>query len=169
LYFLNFPPKKQIPFYPVLPFFALFNWTFSPVFRRLLIAAPTCLDRYKAKFGVRGFVVALNKQKVTPRNYTDAVKSDVHWKHPFACTCVRRIRDSRKDRYRLLADCDSQRRGQRRRVIQREIVDALQRHQRTSVTTDLRASRCSPQRKIRALPEMRSTLSRNVSPRNLPH
>jgi hypothetical protein len=77
-----------------------------------------------------------------------------------------RIRGSRKDRYRLSACCDSQRRGQRRRVIQREIVDAQQRHQRTSVTADLRASRCSPQRKIRALPEMRSTPSQNVNPWN---
>lgn len=129
-------------------------------------------DRYKLKFGVRSFVIlVLNKQKViTLWNYTDAVESDVRWsKHSFASTCALRIRGSRKDRYRLLADCDSERRGQRRRIIQREIVDALQRHQRTSVTTDLRASRCSPQRKIRALPEMRSTSSRNVNPEIPPH
>jgi len=89
--------------------------------------------------------------------------------YSFACTYALRTRDSCKDKYRLLADCDSQRRGQRRRIIQREIVDALQRHHRTSVTTDLRASRCSPQRKIRALLEMRSTSSRDVNLGIPPH
>lgn len=142
-----------------------------------IAAANMSLDCYKLKFRVRHFVIlALNKQKViTPRNLhrRSRVGRALECKHLFACTCVRaaaRIRGSRKDRYRLSACCDSQRRGQRRRVIQREIVDAQQRHQRTSVTADLRASHCSPQRKIRALPEMRLTLSQNVNPWSLcPH
>lgn len=102
------------------------------------------------------------------QNHTTSGESRRICKHLFARTCVQRVH-SRQGQISLVGrDCDIQRCGQQRWVIQREIVDGLQHHQRTSVTADLRASRCSPQRKIRTFPEMRSTLSRNVTLEILP-
>lgn len=153
-----------------MPYFALFNWTFSPLslslspaFRYFLIVgtviANTVINRDTRSIYIHIYsfvILILNKQKViTPRNYTDASWAGYASIYSRARACSACIHG--KDRYRLSADCDIQRCGQQRRVIQREIVDALQHHQRTSVTADLRASRCSPQRKIRTLPEMRST------------